>query len=1212
MILVDPPEAPFEIIYDADTSDTLLNITPPAGSQRMYLNAPGDKLEGWNKKKQTGSHTVWSTRNSDYDTGVVGTVRILNDPTDQVYLTNVDGSKKGLHLLPDGISVDTTAHSITEEFILRNDSEGADVLVIDACDSLTDWSVSYGSGSLSIDSGTVKFTGSTLSTGDIWVKKKPVTDIDLSTYTFITFDVYSDVAGLLIFNLVMPSGSFLRWSDSSRFNVPANLWIRFVLPIKSPVGITGATPVYTSGTMDPTHIKYFEIGIDVGSTITSINFKIDNITACNGTWAKVEVAVPDKLVSYGKSARIYCYNPAISGYLYNLMTDDNFETGVGDTSGNNSSTYFLDGTKLADIVGAPAPKFGDTGLSMYKKGTRGSISSDMTYAATGSITYSQNYGSAYRIGFAILMPPSDNGRTDFNKCRLKLVTYYDDENGNVVPDLSGCGNHGTIVGGVTKLNEGGLKLDGSGQVHIGRVNALRVSQSFTITAIIKPTLIAGDLRTIYSSGYSNADKKGIWLHINPEDNKIHCAIGNGTIREDKAFNSIINLDAIYRIVYTYDGATAKLYINGNLDGTSTGVTGDIIYHTNSYDKIGVRDEVTTVARYFYGDILSESFYNRVFSPEEATAYSNGQSVSTTGLVLHYKPTVSNMGSTTLEFTPQSLDHFTGLDNVGNWIAFERPDKRAEVFLFSRKLPSLSVTEDENGYITNIEVGVKKGTKVARSWVRYPDFDADGNSDDVPNFIDKIVEQLQNKFAFTRKYTNEVDLSGMAVVANDFSITLGDCDPVYAVSTGSRVYDSDGNLIPASETVVTANGSMDLIPVDGESTINIVGDELLNYGECKVFDTVTTGNATESTWLRVYDVDHVFTGDTVIENGLIRLKISTSAIYIFRYSGGNYVRLYGTGDCALRPLVWNGTASEVPVYRNYSFITISPEKIILEEQNGAASASENTLRYTILRGLFCLKSETLVNSTLRYITTNTTASNRAFHIVDGMLYDSGFGTGYISIPTTTGIGMRFEPNVNSIVAVMLHDNSIHVFKPTAIGSTFSSGVLQKTSVIVVPYSQQMYWEAEACPSYGSSTVADVDAYDGYAKEIRRPEEYKNYLEVVLKDICTAGIEYTALVRVKCTKAGQLTLYTFAIGFGITATSTPTVTIGSYAYYSLKFTPAAEYIGLGSFKLYIKNTCEIGEDAPINIDYILIVPTELIEKHAKCALVNLNEVKTYKEV
>jgi len=43
------------------------------------------------------------------------------------------------------------------------------------------------------------------------------------------------------------------------------------------------------------------------------------------------------------------------------------------------------------------------------------------------------------------------------------------------------------------------------------------------------------------------------------------------------------------------------------------------------------------------------------------------------------------------------------------------------------------------------------------------------------------------------------------------------------------------------------------------------------GECKLWDTVTTGDTNQDNWVRVYSPDHVFSGDAILENGLIKIS-----------------------------------------------------------------------------------------------------------------------------------------------------------------------------------------------------------------------------------------------------------------------------------------------------------------------------------------------------
>lgn len=99
----------------------------------------------------------------------VGTVNIIEG--DGVYLQDVNGQNssktlsagklKELNLL----TVDTTAHSITEEFIVRNTSVSNNPVVIDDCETVDNWVVQTGRGTITLEtndkisgSGAIKLT----------------------------------------------------------------------------------------------------------------------------------------------------------------------------------------------------------------------------------------------------------------------------------------------------------------------------------------------------------------------------------------------------------------------------------------------------------------------------------------------------------------------------------------------------------------------------------------------------------------------------------------------------------------------------------------------------------------------------------------------------------------------------------------------------------------------------------------------------------------------------------------------------------------------------------------------------------------------------------------------------------------------------------------------------------------------------------------------
>jgi hypothetical protein len=661
-----------------------------------------------------------------------GTVNIIEG--DGVYLQDVNGQNssktlsagklKELNLL----TVDTTAHSITEEFIVENTSPSNSPLTIMSAASATGWAFTAGSGDISSDGTNITLSG-TPASGVLIAAKVVSPGVALGACKFVVYTITASVNCNLNFLISSNNslGTNFAYYNGAKFPLTANTPQTFVLPLFAPAGSSGQNPTEVSGTLGTT-IQYLRIGVE-GAGASPITVTFGNVTADVAKTATIEAQVPDNLSA--TSLSFYTHN----GTAYQLCSTHSLDGAYSQIARTSANCTFLDGTKLDDVYGT------GLGRAVFSKASAGETKA----GSSGSITYSNNLGTDKRIGLKVDLPPSDNGRTNFNKVRLKLVINYTDTVGNVVPDLSGNNNTGTIVGGVVKLNDGGLKFDGTGQIHLGKISTIRVPRSFTIATVIKPTLIAGDTRTIYSSGYSNVDKKGIWLYINNSDNKLHCVLGNGTVREDKAYNSTIDLNTVYKIIFTYDGMTAKLYVNGSLDGTSSNVSGDILYHTNSFDKIGVREETGSLARFFVGNILSKSFYNRVFSDEEITAYQNGQIIDSTGLVLHYAPTVQNMGSTTHNFA-NSTNASYGLQNLSKpWIALYDPTSNLiDFYLFTHRPKNLEFRRDESGNIYELVLYPGNGV-IYHGQITYPDLTLDSDSNLIPNFLEESIEGSLTKF-----------------------------------------------------------------------------------------------------------------------------------------------------------------------------------------------------------------------------------------------------------------------------------------------------------------------------------------------------------------------------------------------------------------------------------------------------------------------------------
>ncbi len=366
-----------------------------------------------------------------------GTLNLIN--SDGIYLTDINGNNSSKTLTAGKLSelghltVDKTNHTITEEFVIRNDGAGSDVRVIDSCDSANGWGTYLGSGhAISVDTndkatgtGSIKVIGtsSNVNNGQFAVLKQ--FGSNLNGYTFIRFSIKSTKAGNLCFGISDTSSSRIKWwVTNAKFFIRANVWTTFTLPLLAPISNAGGNPTDISGNWTINDTTRLFIGVFNVGVSQPIEIHIDDITTCKGTWTKVEVAVPDVMKPLTSLSNDL-------GFRIFVWDGTQYQPGLRTTSTavywNSDTSKFLDGTKFKDTMGYTDPY--DLIASQYHIGVRESVRNIATDGVTcttpSTFTYSSNYGTSKRIGFAILMPPSDNGRTGINQCRLKLVTYYD-------------------------------------------------------------------------------------------------------------------------------------------------------------------------------------------------------------------------------------------------------------------------------------------------------------------------------------------------------------------------------------------------------------------------------------------------------------------------------------------------------------------------------------------------------------------------------------------------------------------------------------------------------------------------------------------------------------------------------------------------------------------------------------------------------------------
>lgn len=412
-MILSTPSAPFERLkffgesITLDVSDS--NIVLSTGNPEI--------LTMWNEY-QNNSDLISPTTNPfrglngvyppDYCTGTV-----LINSGDGIYLTDINGQNTTKTLTVGkltelgNLTIDKTNHTITEEFIIQNNNTSNNTTVIDNCNFTTGWTVgASGSGTITVENGRIKFVGTADSNGKAEIYK--AFSAILLNKQFMIYSIESTVSKNAKFSIVNSGVTWSKTWNDSRYLLVANLNTTIVLPVNTTVGSTGSLPNSVSGTMNTLDNVTLYIGINGLTSGQSITFYIDNISTDVGKSAYVEIQTPDNLSP--NSLTIQNYN----GSTYQTTGVHSLDSSYSNVSQITTNSVFLDGTKLDNVYGS------GFGRSIFPKG----ISNQTVTGSSGTITYSSTKGTKNRIGLRIDLPPSDGGRTNFNKIRLKLTISY--------------------------------------------------------------------------------------------------------------------------------------------------------------------------------------------------------------------------------------------------------------------------------------------------------------------------------------------------------------------------------------------------------------------------------------------------------------------------------------------------------------------------------------------------------------------------------------------------------------------------------------------------------------------------------------------------------------------------------------------------------------------------------------------------------------------
>jgi hypothetical protein len=182
-------------------------------------------------------------------------------------------------------------------------------------------------------------------------------------------------------------------------------------------------------------------------------------------------------------------------------------------------------------------------------------------------------------------------------------------------------NNGVAEAGVTYTAHAGgqaFEFNGTtGEIQIATSTTLDLSNGYTIAFWIDIPALPAQLTYIVEKLVSYAEDKAIDLN------------SNGTIgfhifpvlHMEAPLNSVtaLSLNTWHHVAGTYDGATAKIYVDGRMD-SSIAVTGNI---GNSTGALGIAHNDTRGGPYLAGGLDEIRWYSRALSAAEVAALASG-------------------------------------------------------------------------------------------------------------------------------------------------------------------------------------------------------------------------------------------------------------------------------------------------------------------------------------------------------------------------------------------------------------------------------------------------------------------------------------------------------------------------------------------------------------------------------------------------------------
>jgi len=239
------------------------------------------------------------------------------------------------------------------------------------------------------------------------------------------------------------------------------------------------------------------------------------------------------------------------------------------------------------------------------------VNASTTAVVSASLNGTRNFT------LTLLPNPSSFLAADWKLSEPSGATAFADASGN--GNSGACGSACPTLGAAGKVGTAASFNGTSSQIIVPDSPSLRLNQ-FTVALWVFPTQQKSDYQLLVAKEDSSAANRNYGLYIVPNSLRVRYSVWAGDCATKLAANSSgqMALNAWNYIVFTYDGATAALYLNGVLDSASPALAGTLCQAAVPV-KIGME---TSVFLPFSGTLDDIQIYSQAWTAAQVASLYN--------------------------------------------------------------------------------------------------------------------------------------------------------------------------------------------------------------------------------------------------------------------------------------------------------------------------------------------------------------------------------------------------------------------------------------------------------------------------------------------------------------------------------------------------------------------------------------------------------------